>query len=420
MARLAVPYASAVSAIRICDAVMKIRVVDYVGSKGGGVRFTVQMLRALMLSGRNYQLELVSHGPALVHYRALLPRFGIECLYRDLPPLNAWGWNGFLGYVLSPEAVMDCDVAWFSWIHRHRIVLDPTRLVVGSFHDGLMFNEPALINIDPRAATQERETTRMWLQSPAVLAASSRFWIERLSQSFGVPTQRLTLIPISGDHEPADAVAEAPAPQLPDPYLLCPANVSVHKNHEVLIRGFAMAQIGWPLVLTGSDSDLVNNQPFWHRFKRRIAVALGLRPRLRPPQLNHLARELGLKRGANFFPLGYVEEPIYDLILKRAACLVMPTLGEGGGSFPVEEAVRRGIPVICSDIPVLQEHMTRIGADVLWFDPTDPAALAGRLSELKTHYPAIRELAQSQVVRLKPRSWRDVAAEYAVLFAPPA
>lgn len=399
---------------------LKIRIVDYIGAEGGGLRFTGQLLMGLMASGGDYQLELVSHGAALARYRALLPRLGVPCGFVDLPPLKDWNTGGYLGYVLDHAAVRDCDVAWFPWMHRHRIALTLADKVVATFHDGLMFNEPCLIQVDPRAAAQEHETTRLWLQSPARIAASSRYWISRLSQVFRVSPRRLTLIPISGDHEAAGHSADAPA--LPAPYIVCPANISIHKNHETLMRGHALSQIGWPLVLTGSGTDLNNPNNFWFRLKRRIAVQLGLRQRLRSTVLNHLASELDLKRGENFFPLGYLDEAAYDLVLENAAALVMPTLGEGGGSFPVEEAVRRGIPVICSDIPVLQEHMARIGADVLWFSPREPAALARRLAELKNHYPAIRAAAQAQVARLKSRSWRDVAADYAALLrqTPPA
>src|SRR5439155_1464621 len=49
-----------------------------------------------------------------------------------------------------------------------------------------------------------------------------------------------------------------------------------------------------------------------------------------------------------------------------------PTLAEGFG-LPVLEAMQRGRPVACSDIPVLRE----VGADVpFYFDPGDPASAA--------------------------------------------
>jgi glycosyltransferase involved in cell wall biosynthesis len=50
----------------------------------------------------------------------------------------------------------------------------------------------------------------------------------------------------------------------------------------------------------------------------------------------------------------------------------MPSRYEGFG-LPVVEAMDRGVPVACSDIPVLRE----VGGDVpAYFDPRDPAGLA--------------------------------------------
>jgi glycosyltransferase involved in cell wall biosynthesis len=94
----------------------------------------------------------------------------------------------------------------------------------------------------------------------------------------------------------------------------------------------------------------------------------------------------------------------------------MPTLAEGGGSFPVWEALLLGIPVVCSDIPVLREQMERVGASVLWIDPRDPAQLAARLHELDADYARYKALAREQISRLQHRSWGEVAEEYRAVF----
>jgi len=71
-----------------------------------------------------------------------------------------------------------------------------------------------------------------------------------------------------------------------------------------------------------------------------------------------------------------------DLELRRlyegAHCLVYPSLDEGQGLPPLE-ALRRGCPVVCSDIPVLRETC---GRAAFYVDPQDPAALASLLTDL--------------------------------------
>jgi glycosyltransferase involved in cell wall biosynthesis len=91
----------------------------------------------------------------------------------------------------------------------------------------------------------------------------------------------------------------------------------------------------------------------------------------------------------------------------------MPTLAEGGGSFPVLEALGRGVPVVCSDIPVLREQMGRYQADVLWFDPHEPAEPRVRRSAaLETNYADRKAVAINQVRTMARRTWDEVASDY--------
>ena len=93
----------------------------------------------------------------------------------------------------------------------------------------------------------------------------------------------------------------------------------------------------------------------------------------------------------------------------------MPSLAEGGGSFPVAEAMQTGIPVIASDIPVMREWVGRMGGQILWFDPSSPDALAATLRELDRSYPTYKRTAVEQIGAMTSRGWADVAADYAAL-----
>jgi glycosyltransferase involved in cell wall biosynthesis len=90
----------------------------------------------------------------------------------------------------------------------------------------------------------------------------------------------------------------------------------------------------------------------------------------------------------------------------------MPSLAEGGGSFPVWEALTRGVPVLCSKIPVMEEMLGFVGGDVLWFDPDDYLDLASKLEELQANYAAYKTRAKEQVHLLRRWTWRDVADRY--------
>jgi glycosyltransferase involved in cell wall biosynthesis len=226
------------------------------------------------------------------------------------------------------------------------------------------------------------------------------------------------LVCLSGEHAlPNDGAPGAPPVPLPPRFLVCPANTSPHKNHEVLLRGVARWGRRWPLVLTGAGTTLATPTRRWLRPVRWLLERARLVAPHREPGLMRLARHLGFEPGHSLFPLGYLEDPAYYAVLARASALVMPTLAEGGGSFPVEEALLRGIPVVSSDIPVMREQIERrLGGRAIWFDPRDPEALARALADLEAHYEEHLAGARRQVPHLRVRRWGDVARDYWRLF----
>ena len=387
-----------------------IRVVDYVASYGGGCRFTAEMLRAFRRNS-DTRFEVVSHGPGLLTYRALL---GQDFPVRDLPPANAFRavppWAGRPGarvlnalfgtnhfhFEVPSTAFEGCDLAWLPWVQRHRLPAAQADRAIGTLHDLIYVEFPGIL---PEAWRRgEIETLSGWFRSSARLVVSSRATLASIEKLFGPILARPAVVPLSSKHD---------RPALPEPrpswsfsgrpYLLCPTNIGRHKNLDVLLEAFAAWGAKVPLVVTGPWTDL----------------KLPRNPRVR--QLESLIRRLGLVVGRDLFMLGYVEDRDYYAILEGAWALVMPTLAEGGGSFPVLEAMESGIPVLSSNIPVMREMAEWSHGDLMWFDPRDPADLARQLAELEAGYPEHRARAQRQVKSLAARSWDDVARDYARL-----
>jgi glycosyltransferase involved in cell wall biosynthesis len=252
----------------------------------------------------------------------------------------------------------------------------------------------------PGIGDDEASTLQSWFDSPATIVVSSEATVTTLSALFGVGRSRFDVIPLSGRHSAkARQTGKVRDYALPARYLLCPANVSFHKNHEVLLDAFARWGSRVPLILTGGGTDLGG----------------GKFPRQR--ELKERAYRLGLELGRDVHGLGFVPEHFYRRLLERAWAVIMPTLAEGGGSFPVWEALFAGIPVICSDIPVMREMVGWTGGEVLWFKPDDPVQLARILSSLYDRYDEFRGRAIAQVDQLHRRSWREVAEEYGTVFA---
>jgi glycosyltransferase involved in cell wall biosynthesis len=131
--------------------------------------------------------------------------------------------------------------------------------------------------------------------------------------------------------------------------VLCVAAVRPHKNQELLVRAAAALPDEVVIVLAG------HQEPYTER-------------------LHALARKLAVEERLRF--AGYLPNAELERLWLMAACAAFPTRAEGFG-IPVLEAMARGVPVACSDIPVLRE----VGGDVpRYFDPDDPEGAAAAIS----------------------------------------
>lgn len=414
---------------------MLVRVIDYVANPGGGIRYVMELMQGLLHVHPEANFELVSHGAALSRYRVLMGENQLKVKLRDIKPLNNWEIQSMTGfgirglsrltrllgfwigwhYFAPREVFKDCDVVWLPWVHRHRIPIDYAEKTIGSFHDAILLQFPELFEqlVPTRYLIDERETTRRWVTSQAKLIVSSMTTMSILTRLFESHTERYYVIPISGEHSKIssdDSMNSFPANWrwAQHPYLFYPANIFPHKNHEILFEGVGKWGCKYPLVLTGEGTDLRKSE----NHIRRVTDAMGLTKSERGTQLRRFAETHGMQIGTSLFALGYVSDVAYYALLKQAWALLMPTLAEGGGSFPVYEALLCGIPVISADIPVLKEQVERTGGNVMWFDPRSSQDLADKLNDLQRHYQKRRSQATAQVANLYRRSWTDVAEDY--------
>jgi glycosyltransferase involved in cell wall biosynthesis len=94
-----------------------------------------------------------------------------------------------------------------------------------------------------------------------------------------------------------------------------------------------------------------------------------------------------------------------DDLYAAAAMVIAPTRAEGFG-LPVLEALGRGIPVACSDLPVLREVADECA---LWFSPGDAAGAAGALRRALQPDPELERLRTSGRARARRFTWAAAA-----------
>jgi glycosyltransferase involved in cell wall biosynthesis len=206
----------------------------------------------------------------------------------------------------------------------------------------------------------ERET---YIQTTVRVASRiqciSRSGVERLVANYHIDRSKLfyTYLPIhlrmaEGRSSGNDEIRRP----IDRPFFFYPANLWVHKNHEILLLSYAryrqqVGEAAWNLVLT------------FHEEPRAAA-------------LKSLAHSLGISKNVHF--AGFVDERDLHNIWKHAGALVFPSLHEGFG-IPLLEAMHYGVPVITSTEFSLQE----VAGDACYpVDPRKPLSVAKALLEI--------------------------------------
>lgn len=176
---------------------------------------------------------------------------------------------------------------------------------------------------------------------------------DEICSLLGLDPRRFLVVPHGPGRPPGEAADEGAVRSAYDlegrRLVLCVGAKRPHKNQELLVRA-----------VPSLPEDAV--------------VALVGHPEPYDADLRSLAAELEVADRVRF--VDFVPAPELEALWRIAACVAFPTLGEGFG-LPVLEALSRGVPVVCSDIPVLRE----VGGDVpFYFDPRDPRSAAAAVA----------------------------------------
>lgn len=185
----------------------------------------------------------------------------------------------------------------------------------------------------------------------------------------------------SAPAEPAPHELAALAALTSKPCLLYVGARHGYKNFDGFLRGFAAA---------GVATDL------------RV-IAFGGGP-LKPAELD-LARDLGLPAGSVVQASG--SDAMLRRLYRHARLFAYPSLYEGFG-FPPLEAMAEDCPVISSHTSSMPEI---IGDAAVFFDPSDPQAIADAIRSVAGNDTVRTDLAARGRRRLKAFSWRRCALE---------
>ncbi|CAN5166769.1 glycosyltransferase family 1 protein [soil metagenome] len=251
--------------------------------------------------------------------------------------------------------------------------------VVATVHDLLPFRHPEWVP-DQRTGSLLR-----WMLKHSALRAThiltdseaSRADIEEV---FRISADRITVTPLAaGTATPLTGVERS------RDLIFSPGNRMPHKNIPALLEALTLIpEASRPrLIVTGS----LDNDPL-----RAIVERLALAPWVTLS--------------------GWMSNEELERTYAEAALVVFPTQFEGFG-LPILEAMTRGCPVACSDLPVLREVA---GDAAAYFDQHSPASIAATIVDLLAKPAALEALAADGLIRSAAFSWDRVAEQTLEVF----
>ncbi|HEY2602622.1 MAG TPA: glycosyltransferase family 1 protein [Thermoleophilaceae bacterium] len=224
-----------------------------------------------------------------------------------------------------------------------------------------------------------------------LVITSSEHSRERAIELVGVDPGRVEVVPLGIDHErfrldPADDDSALAGLDLPERFVVYPANLWPHKNHARLVAALARtSDRSLELVLTG--------QPYG-----------------RLDALMDEARRAGVSERVHH--LGFVRSDALPALYRRARALVFPSVYEGFGAPPLE-AMACGCPVASSPRASLGELLADAA---LTFDPEDPAAIAAAIDRVTGDKTLRERLRSAGLERAGRYTWEAAAAGHVAAY----
>jgi glycosyltransferase involved in cell wall biosynthesis len=355
--------------------------LTFLGSSGGGVgRYASELPGAILELAPETRLELfvARDAPAELRSRPWADRVRWWTF-----PVPAGGRAATLGQF--PVLPLYAAARRLDVLHSPANVgatFTPGRSSVLTLHDLIWLHQAGDWDADPRVRQRMRTLVEQSLRHATRIFTDSHAAAADITRTLEVDPVRIIVVapgatppgPPRGRQNELRAKLELQGERV----VLCVAQRRGYKNLGVLLRAMPELDDDCVLVLLGPPSDHAD-------------------------ELRELAMTLGVHRRVRF--IDWLSEDDLSDLYAAATLFALPTLAEGFG-LPVVEAMARGIPVACSDIPVLRE----VGGDaVAFFDPHDQADVTGVLRRLLGDSELRRQLAERGRQQATSFTWRSCA-----------
>lgn len=243
-------------------------------------------------------------------------------------------------------------------------------------------------NFDRKVLKARKRLTEKTVRRTDLILTISEYSKKTLMEKFGLPDEKIKVTYLDADSSFEKSIdpyilADIKA-NLPEQFILFPANMWPHKNHINLIKGYSIAkkkqELPLKLVFTGAQE----------RESTQIGEAIeasGLRDQI--------------------VYLGYLPQEHMRYVFRCATMLAFPSLFEGFG-IPLVEAMASDLPIICSTSSCVPEIVGDAG---ILFDGNSPEQIADAILKVYND-PELRDrLIQNGRRRRGLFSWEKCARE---------
>lgn len=236
---------------------------------------------------------------------------------------------------------------------------------------------------------------RMGCYNAFAVTVDSEWTKNDLVRQYGITPQKIFAIPMGAPTELYAPVSGEQCVevihqfQLPQTFVLYPAQTWQHKNHIRLLEAIALLRDREGIIINLVSTGRKNS--FWSQIEKAIY-------------------RLNLTKQVRF--LGFVRPEELRTLYHLAQFIVHPSLFEGGG-LPVLEAFHEKRALACSNAASLPEYA---GDAALIFDPTSVESIAQAIARLSTDAELRAELIRRGTIRIQRFTWERTARAYRALY----
>jgi glycosyltransferase involved in cell wall biosynthesis len=223
------------------------------------------------------------------------------------------------------------------------------------------------------------------VRAAARVIAISDFTKQDLVQRYGLPAERIVVVPLAAgtDFTPLPDAAARPLPTgIREPFILAVGNLEPRKNLATLIEAFA---------------EMVRQ----HTFAGQLVIAG--KAKYRGEEAAGAVTRLGLEGRVIF--TGFIDDETLRLLYNRATLFAYPSLYEGFG-LPLLEAMACGCPVVASNATAIPQTA---GDAAILVDPTSVAALAAAMGRVVGDPELVRRMSADGKAQAARFSWTRTA-----------